>query len=137
MKALTLTQPWATFVAHGIKTIETRSWSTNYRGWLAIYAARGFPDWAKAQCVEQPFKFWLDKLGYTVETLPMGCIVAKADLIDCTRFTVGYEPPGHEAEFGDFTIGRYGFIFRTVWRYRKPIPATGALNIWEWKEPIG
>jgi len=135
MKALTLIQPWSTFVAYGIKTIETRSWSTNYRGWLAIHSAKGFPEWAKNLCVEKPFDYWLDKLGYTVETLPTGCIIAKADLIDCIRFRVGYEPPGHEAEFGDFSMGRYGFIFRAVWRYIKPIPATGALNIWEWKEP--
>lgn len=39
MKALTLWQPWASLVALGVKTIETRSWSTGYRGPLAIHAA--------------------------------------------------------------------------------------------------
>lgn len=135
MKAITLTQPWATFVAHGIKTIETRSWSTAYRGWLAIHAAKGFPEWAKNLCVEKPFDFFLKRLGYTVETLPTGCVLAKANLIDCIRFTVGYEPPGHESEFGDFTIGRYGFIFAAIKRFEKPIPATGALNLWDWNIP--
>jgi hypothetical protein len=43
MKALTLTQPWATLVAIGAKTIETRSWPTSYRGPLAIHAAKGYP----------------------------------------------------------------------------------------------
>lgn len=38
MKALTLHQPWATLVALGIKTVETRSWYTPYRGPLAIHA---------------------------------------------------------------------------------------------------
>ncbi|MFL5577327.1 MAG: ASCH domain-containing protein [Gemmatimonadaceae bacterium] len=47
MKALTLTQPWATLVAIGAKTIETRSWPTHYRGEVAIHAAKGFPDWAR------------------------------------------------------------------------------------------
>jgi activating signal cointegrator 1 len=47
MKAITLTQPWATLVAIGAKRIETRSWPTNYRGPLAIHAAKGFPKWAK------------------------------------------------------------------------------------------
>ena len=41
MKALTLTQPWATLVAMGAKRIETRSWTTNYRGPLAIHAGKG------------------------------------------------------------------------------------------------
>lgn len=35
MKALTLTQPWATLVAIQAKRIETRSWGTDYRGWIA------------------------------------------------------------------------------------------------------
>ena len=43
MKALTLTQPWASLVACGAKTIETRSWRTPYRGPVAIHAAKGFP----------------------------------------------------------------------------------------------
>jgi hypothetical protein len=40
VKVLTLHQPWASLVALGVKTIETRSWSTSYRGPLAIHAGR-------------------------------------------------------------------------------------------------
>lgn len=39
MRALTLWQPWASLIALGAKTIETRSWSTKYRGPIAIHAA--------------------------------------------------------------------------------------------------
>ncbi|MBI3397311.1 ASCH domain-containing protein [Candidatus Woesebacteria bacterium] len=35
-KALSLKQPWANLVASGKKTIETRKWSTNYRGDIVI-----------------------------------------------------------------------------------------------------
>lgn len=38
MKAITLHQPWASLIALGVKTVETRSWNTNYRGTLAIHA---------------------------------------------------------------------------------------------------
>ena len=41
MKALPVTQPYATLVALGAKHIETRSWSTRYRGPLAIHAGKG------------------------------------------------------------------------------------------------
>jgi activating signal cointegrator 1 len=51
MKTITLTQPWASFVAFGVKNIETRSWTTSYRGQLAIHAAKSFPAWAKQLCV--------------------------------------------------------------------------------------
>lgn len=43
MKALTLHQPWASLVALGVKTIETRSWGTSYRGPLAIHAGTTRP----------------------------------------------------------------------------------------------
>jgi hypothetical protein len=38
MRILTLTQPWATMVALGVKRIETRAWSTRYRGALGLFA---------------------------------------------------------------------------------------------------
>lgn len=43
MKALTLHQPWASLVALGVKTVETRGWATSYRGPLAIHAGTHRP----------------------------------------------------------------------------------------------
>ncbi len=43
MKALTIRQPWASLIAAGVKTIETRSWSTRYRGLLLIHAGKHEP----------------------------------------------------------------------------------------------
>ena len=40
IKAITLHQPFASLVAWGEKTIETRSWSTKHRGLLAIHSAK-------------------------------------------------------------------------------------------------
>jgi hypothetical protein len=40
MYALSLKQPWATLLAHGLKTIEVRSWPTARRGRILIHAAR-------------------------------------------------------------------------------------------------
>ena len=39
MKVLSLTEPYATLIKNGVKTIETRSWKTNYRGKLYIHAS--------------------------------------------------------------------------------------------------
>ena len=36
MKALSVRQPWAALIAAGRKTIETRTWTTRYRGDLLI-----------------------------------------------------------------------------------------------------
>lgn len=40
MKAVSLWEPWATLVRLKIKRIETRGWSTSYRGPLAIHATK-------------------------------------------------------------------------------------------------
>ena len=48
MKALSVKQPWASMIATGAKTIETRVWQTDYRGDLLIVSTKkpelpGFP----------------------------------------------------------------------------------------------
>lgn len=40
IRALSLHQPWATLIASGKKTVETRRWHTSYRGPLLICAAK-------------------------------------------------------------------------------------------------
>lgn len=39
MRALTIRQPFALLIVDGIKPVENRTWSTNYRGPLLIHAA--------------------------------------------------------------------------------------------------
>lgn len=125
MKILTLTQPWASLVALGAKHIETRSWSTSYRGPIAIHAGAGLgafgtkPVEQRAAffklCYSEPFVTVLAPLirrmrmvaklaipHYDADLLPRGKIIAVADLVDCCRIA---------AMSGD-TSGRYvaGYI---------------------------
>jgi hypothetical protein len=39
MKTLSIRQPYASLICKGIKTIENRTWKTNYRGKLLIHAS--------------------------------------------------------------------------------------------------
>ena len=60
MKALTLTQPWATLVAEGLKRIETRSRNLSYRGMIAIHAGANLVYVGGQQrlldlCLSEPF----------------------------------------------------------------------------------
>ena len=60
-KALTLSQPYATLLALGQKRIETRSWSTSFRGPLLIHAGAGLGPVGGAQglmelCRSEPFR---------------------------------------------------------------------------------
>lgn len=86
VKALTIRQPWASLVALGVKTIETRPWSTKYRGLLAIHAAVRAPDvirlgywWCEPT--------WGAEAGLLNEAgqphrLPLGAVVATSSLVD-------------------------------------------------------
>lgn len=51
VKVLTVKQPWASLIVHGIKDIENRSWRTNFRGRVLIHSsAKG--DIAKFGCLQ-------------------------------------------------------------------------------------
>lgn len=143
MKALTLTQPWATLVAIGAKRIETRSWRTSYRGALAIHAAKGFPKWARETCEEFEFA---RELG--PNPLPLGAVVATCRLVSCIptlalQSNRLIEVPNvaccdpfylddHERAFGDYFPGRWAWLLADV-EPCDPIPAKGALSLWDWE----
>ena len=133
MKALTLTQPWATLIAIGAKWIETRSWATEYRGPLAIHSARRFPSVARDLCIEQPFFATLSRAGYRASTLPLGMVLATSTLVDC--LPTGGDFPSGQLPWGDFTPGRYAWILRDISPFPEPLPARGALGLWEWMPP--
>lgn len=88
LRTLTLHQPWATLVALGVKTIETRSWRTHYRGPVAIHAGARQPDLGLEI---GPFRVTRGTEGWHISgpepvygyaRLPLGAIVATATLID-------------------------------------------------------
>lgn len=135
MKALTLTQPWATLVAIGAKKIETRSWNTNYRGRLAIHAAKGFPGAARSIAFRNEyFKSALTAAGYqSPDDLPVGVVLGGCNLVRVERITdQTLTPPMPEYEFGSYDVGRYMWYLEDFVRYSAPIPAKGALSLWEW-----
>jgi hypothetical protein len=141
MKTLTLTQPFATLISIGVKKIETRSWSTSYRGPLAVHAAKGFPKWAKDlirgdAMFQEPLQEALDADGspsQIIAMLPLGAVVAACRLVNCLYIgdpgviypnpkAVLYPPGGREEDFGDYTPGRYAWILEDIIPLPEPIP---------------
>lgn len=141
VKGMSLTQPWASLVSAGAKSIETRFWSTHYRGWLAIHAAKGYPGWARELAREQPFARHLRGAE-----LPTGVVVALAMLVDVGptgRDELGapvapFLPAegSEEYAFGDYTPGRHMWRLGTVYALEEPIPAKGALGLWRVPDPV-
>lgn len=160
MKALTLTQPWATLIAVGAKRIETRNWSTDHRGKLAIHAAKGLDPVGGRRglfelCHTEPFLSALkrdypdgvDDVGarVDVDALPRGAVVAIAELIEVVPITCGAPldqvpggAPPYEEAFGDFSPGRFAWLLADVRALDETIPARGELGLWTWLEaPAG
>jgi len=79
MKALSIKQPWATWIAQGRKTIETRTWRTHHRGPLLICASK------------LPNTVW-DRFEHRTYLFPTGCAVALCELVDCRPMIQADEP---------------------------------------------
>ena len=138
MKAISIMQPWATLIAEGHKRIETRNWTTYYRGPLAIHASKGLPGWlADVVRGEPQFAAALGNLfdprGRVLGDLPRGCIVATCRLVTIQFITVDFSITNKERAFGDYTAGRYAWLLTDVQPLTTPVPARGALGLWEWE----
>lgn len=156
MKGLSLTQPWATLIAIGAKRIETRSWSTQYRGEIAIHAAKGLGPVGGVrgltlQCAAKHFFDVLaahaDANGWPFRSLtsmkehpmlPLGAIVAVANLnaVHETQLLIAHEVVGRERAFGNYEPGRFGWLLTNVRALPKPVPCKGALSLWDVPEDV-
>lgn len=116
VKALALWQPWASWIAEGYKTVETRTWSTRYRGLLVICASlhgahRNGKDRWVGPC-QRPDGTWT--------TYPVGCAVALALLDHVTPMR-----PDHEAAaLCGYEPGRYAWELKDVMPL-EPFPVKG------------
>lgn len=111
MKAITLKQPWAWAVIFGGKDIESRSWSTKYRGPLMIHAGKAFrTDLTMPRGVRAPHR----------EELDFGAIIGVVDLVDVVT----------KSRSRWFQEDLFGFVLRNPRPLSKPVPCKGMLNLW-------
>lgn len=75
MKALSVRQPWASMIAQGHKTIEWRSWRTNYRGPLLICSGKTPDAVYLAFDPDEATQNW-----------PLGVAVATVELVEVRPF---------------------------------------------------
>lgn len=134
MKVVSLKQPWATLIALGEKSIETRSWATKYRGEIAIHASKTID---KKRFEQPTFKRILKKHGITdISQIPTGVILAVANLVDVKatedlKKTISRQ----EKILGIYTNGRVGWMLEDV-QAVTPIPTNGKLGVWEYDADI-
>ena len=136
MKALTISQPYASLIADGAKPVENRYWPINYRGPLAIHAGKGSQYLNRAQLREYP----------------TGVVVAKCQLIACFELAAAIKmiealqipkdlkaigwTPGHMAWLlhHEYTEGPFCWVLSDIERVMPPVVATGKQGLWNWNE---
>lgn len=87
MKTLSIKQPWASLIAHGVKDIENRTWKTNFRGRIYIHASGSIVneiDFTTQQTAEL-FEngIWHPDSGFTSELNITSAIIGEVDIVDC------------------------------------------------------
>lgn len=128
MKALSIKQPWANAIMCGRKTLEIRTWSTDYRGPLLICASlrpHTNPEYIAPDALAANFLRQLP-------THPIGAAIGVCNLIDCRPMTKADERlamcqwnPPHGRQL-------YAFVLADVKRI-EPYPIRGALGLFEAK----
>jgi hypothetical protein len=82
MKALSIKQPWASLIAHGIKDIENRTWRTKFRGRIYIHASA--PKKFNVQMSDEQTTLALPVLQSAFDgKMPFGAIIGEVDIIEC------------------------------------------------------
>jgi hypothetical protein len=126
MKAISLWEPWASAMSLGMKRNETRSWPTNYRGDIAICAAKRPIDAFSWKLVEL--------LGVDVATWqpPYGCVLCVVELVECVETVQLIGQPREnsfremqEELWGNYSPGRWFWITRNLRRLARPVPVVG------------
>jgi activating signal cointegrator 1 len=128
IRALTVSQPYASLIADGVKWVENRRWATNYRGPLAIHAGKGTQYLTKEE----------------LRAYPTGAVIAVVELATCIPLL-----PGRLRTHGsrvldqlglsvdallnhEHTEGPFCWILRRVRKLDVPHHCSGKQGLWSW-----
>lgn len=137
MKAITICQPYAELIASGVKRVENRTWSTSYRGELAIHAGKSRAFLDEKEAAGQRGKEATSTgeelvFGAVVAVVRLAHIVARRDLELFLRHHPGYEWLREHEHF----TGPIGWVLEEVRRV-EPVYCSGKQGIWEFATKAG
>ena len=145
MKTISLWQPYASLIAAGVKTIETRGWAPP-KGLMgrriAIHAAKAI------ETADVRGRRRHDRIAaalndpYWNENIPRGAVVCTA-ILDHAGRVHGAERNGLVTvdgnyqitvdAWGDFGPGRWLWFLRDVEPVDPPVPVRGRQGFWNWE----
>lgn len=129
MRALTISQPFASLIASGEKFVENRTWYTPYRGPLAIHAGKGTQYLTAKELREYPTSCVV-AVARLVACLDIGLITFK-DKIPNKRKLLA---PNTTKNWSEIAIhkhceGPWCWILEDVVKLETPVPLRGAMGL--------
>lgn len=127
MKALTVKQPWASLIAHGIKDIENRTWKTSFRGRVLIHAGKALCGKSIFETLNlEQYNEFREKVGFSGLdfTEPKGAIIGSVEIVDCVQ--------NHPSIWAE--KGIWNWVLANPILFDNPIEnVKGKLSFWEYQ----
>lgn len=139
MKCISIWQPWASLIVHGMKFFETRSWSAprSLMGQtLGIASTKHITPDQRAAYADPNFQRLYALSGLPpLDELPRGMLLGTVSLdsveIITEEFLDGITI--EERAFGWHEPGNYAWRLRDARSLRHPIPVSGKQGIWDYR----
>lgn len=124
IKALMVRQPYANWIVKGEKTIERRSWRTDYRGPLAICT----PASASPELLNYLSETGKGK-GLTEGDFPAGVALGIVNLLDCIPFTFEHMEAANLKQLP--SPAGWAWMLKTFGRFKVLHPVKGEPHIFD------
>lgn len=124
MKCISLKQPYAELLAIGKKTIETRGWSTKFRGIFLIHAS-------KTVDVEACKHYEID-----MDRIAKGAVIGKAVIYDVKKYTNANEfdlDKNKHLSLKKLVSNKnmYGFLIKDAIKFDDAAPCLGRMGFFD------
>lgn len=125
LKCLSISQPFADLIVSKKKTIELRTWNTNFRGEFLIHA---------------PIKIRIEdcKRLKISKKFVVGAIIGKAELYDVKKYdskSEVHKDRAYHFASSKFSNRKFGFLLKNAKPFRIPIPYKGQLGFFDVELP--
>lgn len=134
IKVLTVKQPWASLIVHGIKDIENRTWMCpkKYIGQrILVHVSKSKTKSLQFQLTDEQVKCIYEHFNGNIPLLiePKGVIIGSVEIVDCVQ--------NHPSLWAE--KGVYNWVLANPVLFEKPIEnVKGKLGLWsyDWEETI-
>ena len=130
MKAITIKQPWASFIVHGLKDIENRTWACpkKYIGQRVLIHAGADKTLMNIPPSDFMTEDQIDAYEKNRFDFPMlernlySVIIGSVEIVDCVQ--------NHPSIWAE--QGVYNWVLANPILFKEPIPAKGKLSFWDY-----